>query len=53
MSSAKPVKFAVFRSFEESTREDWAIIGTQFAQFAKLFPDRVLADLPLLDGDFG
>jgi predicted HD phosphohydrolase len=42
-----------FRSFQESTREDWAIIGENFMEFAKGLPDRVLAHLKLLGGDFG
>ena len=53
MNSAKPAQRAAFRSFEESTREDWSVIGGHFAEFAKGLPDRVLAHLRLLDGDFG
>src|SRR5438270_4245345 len=44
---------AGFRSFQESTREDWAIIGTNFMEYAKRLPDRVLGHLELLRGDFG
>jgi predicted HD phosphohydrolase len=47
------MKQAAFRSFEESTREDWAIIGENFMEYAKHLPDRVLAHLELLRGDFG
>ena len=47
------MKKAVFRSFEESTRQDWAIIGENFMEYAKRLPDRVLAHLELLRGDFG
>jgi len=38
---------------EESTEGDWKIIVSHFAPFAKALPDRVLAHLKLLDGDFG
>jgi len=44
---------AGFRSMEESTKEDWAIIGSHFMPFAAALPDRVLAHLKLLDGDYG
>ena len=44
---------AGFRSMEESTKEDWAIIGSHFMPFASALPDRVLAHLKLLDGDYG
>ena len=45
--------YAKFKSFEESTAEDWAIISGEYMAFAKDLPDRVLAHLRLLDGDFG
>ena len=38
---------------ERSTGEDWAIIGTSFVPFAQKLPDRILAHLRLLDGDYG
>jgi predicted HD phosphohydrolase len=44
---------ANFTSMKESTKEDWAIIGAHFFQFSKALPDRILAHLKLLDGDFG
>ncbi len=44
---------ASFPSFAESTREDWAIIGSNFMEYARRLPDRVLAHLELLRGDFG
>jgi predicted HD phosphohydrolase len=44
---------AKFRSMEESTQEDWAVIGQQFMPFATELPDRVLTHLKLLDGDYG
>ena len=44
---------AKFRQMKEGTAEDWAIIGADYMQFASGLPDRVLAHLQLLDGDFG
>ena len=44
---------ATFTNMAESTQGDWAKIGTQFVRFAQGLPDRVLAHLALLDGDFG
>jgi len=44
---------AAFTSMERSTIEDWAIIGTSFLPFAQKLPDRILAHLRLLDGDYG
>ena len=44
---------AAFTTMEASTRDDWQIIVTHFAAYAKTLPDRVLAHLRLLDGDFG
>ena len=44
---------ARFTAMREGTAEDWAIIGGQFRGFAQALPDRVLAHLKLLDGDFG
>ena len=44
---------AKFREMKEGTAEDWAIIGADYMQFAQGLPDRVLAHLKLLDGDFG
>ena len=44
---------ATFRSMDEGTQQDWAVIGTQFMAYAAGLPDRVLAHLRLLDGDFG
>jgi len=38
---------------ESSTQSDWMVIGAQFLSYAKTLPDRVLAHLRLLDGDFG
>lgn len=44
---------AGFRSMEEGKAEDWAIIGKHFFGYGKGLPDRVLAHLKLLDGDYG
>ena len=44
---------AGFASMKEATAEDWAIIGSHFMPFAAALPDRVLAHLKLLEGDFG
>jgi predicted HD phosphohydrolase len=44
---------AGFTRMDESTQVDWQIIGGEFMQFAKGLPDRVLAHLKLLEGDYG
>ena len=44
---------AAFTSMERSTGEDWAIISMSFVPFAQKLPDRILAHLRLLDGDYG
>ena len=44
---------AHFRAMEEGTAEDWQAIGRYFGPFAQELPDRVLAHLKLLDGDYG
>lgn len=44
---------ARFTAMTEGTAEDWAIISGEYMAFAKDLPDRVLAHLRLLDGDFG
>lgn len=38
---------------EQSTAEDWAIIASDFEQFARQLPQRVMAHLKLLAGDHG
>ena len=42
---------AGFRSMDEGTQADWAIIGSHFMPYAAALSDRVLAPLKLLDGD--
>jgi len=44
---------ASFTHMENGSAEDWAIIASDFAAYAKQLPDRVLTHLKLLDGDFG
>jgi len=44
---------ATFTVMERSTAEDWATIAASFVPFAKRLPDRILAHLRLLDGDYG
>ncbi len=48
----KPLR-AAFTSIEHSTETDWKIIVSQFVPYAQALPDRVLAHLRLLDGDYG
>lgn len=44
---------ANFTRMQDSTQPDWQIIVGEFMPFAKALPDRVLAHLRLLDGDYG
>lgn len=44
---------ASFTSIEDSTAADWQIIGGEFVAFTKTLPDRVIAHLQLLQGDYG
>jgi len=44
---------AKFHAMTEGTCEDWGLIGAEFQRFARGLPDRVLAHLKLLKGDFG
>jgi predicted HD phosphohydrolase len=44
---------ATFTSMERSTAEDWQVIASQSPGFASRLPDRILAHLRLLDGDYG
>jgi predicted HD phosphohydrolase len=44
---------ASFSNMASSTQEDWRAIGAEFVRFAGGLPDRVLAHLKLLDGDYG
>ncbi|HJV59424.1 MAG TPA: HD domain-containing protein [Albitalea sp.] len=44
---------AAFTRMEDSTAADWRVIGGEFAAFSRALPDRVLAHLKLLEGDYG
>lgn len=44
---------ATFSDMQQSTADDWKIIGNEFKSFAAALPDRVLAHLRLLAGDCG
>ena len=44
---------ATFKSFVDSTRDDWMIIGRETAEFNKGLADRVLDHLRILRGDYG
>ncbi|MDR6518507.1 putative HD phosphohydrolase [Variovorax paradoxus] len=44
---------ASFKSMQESTREDWQLIGGEFMQFAGSLPARVIKHLQILEGDYG
>jgi predicted HD phosphohydrolase len=44
---------AAFTRMQDSTAEDWRLIGAEFAGFARTLPDRILAHLKLLEGDYG
>jgi len=44
---------ASFTDMASSTEADWRAIGAEFVRFAAGLPDRVLAHLELLDGDYG
>ena len=44
---------ARFTHMQDGTEQDWAIIAGDFQAYARQLPDRVLAHLRLLDGDFG
>ena len=42
---------AGFTSMQQSTREDWQLIGGEFRQFAGGLPARVIRHLQILEGD--
>ena len=44
---------ATFTRMDESTKEDWSLIVPEAMKMARSLPDRVLAHLRLLEGDFG
>jgi predicted HD phosphohydrolase len=43
---------AQFHAMTESTRDDWQLIGGELKRFARQLPDRLIAHLKLLDGDY-
>lgn len=44
---------ATYTAMSESTPQDWAIIAKHMAPFSKALPQRIIAHLELLDGDYG
>jgi predicted HD phosphohydrolase len=44
---------ATFTCMDQSTAQDWAVIAAEFRPFSQALPDRILAHLKLLDGDYG
>jgi predicted HD phosphohydrolase len=44
---------AQFTRMQDSTAGDWQLIAGEFMQFSRGLPDRVLAHLRLLEGDYG
>jgi predicted HD phosphohydrolase len=44
---------ATFTRMQDSTREDWQLIGGEFMQFASSLPERVIKHLQILEGDYG
>ena len=44
---------ATFTRMEDSTAADWQCIGGEYQRFARSLPDRLIAHLRLLEGDYG
>lgn len=44
---------ATFTRMDQSTAADWQLIAGEFRPFSQALPDRILAHLKLLDGDYG
>ena len=44
---------ANFTNLQDSTQADWQLLAGEFMHFSKALPDRVMAHLKLLEGDFG
>ncbi len=44
---------ATFTRMEDSTADDWRRIGGEFQAFTRRLPDRLMAHLKLLEGDYG
>ncbi len=46
-------QLAGFTRMQDGNAEDWAIIGAEYFAFAEALPERILAHLKLLSGDYG
>jgi predicted HD phosphohydrolase len=44
---------AQFTRMQDSTAADWQVIASDFIPFSKALPERVLAHLKILEGDYG
>ena len=44
---------ATFTRMEHSTQDDWRKIGAEYMPFARQLPDRLIAHLKVLEGDYG
>lgn len=44
---------AQFQAMTEGTQDDWQLIGGELKRFSEELPDRLIAHLKLLQGDFG
>ena len=44
---------ANFIRMQDSTQDDWQLIGGEFMQFAQGLPERVMKHLQILEGDYG
>jgi predicted HD phosphohydrolase len=53
MTTNPQVPRAQFTNMAASTVDDWQILGAEFLRFSQGLPDRILAHLHLLDGDYG
>jgi predicted HD phosphohydrolase len=53
MTTSLPERKAAFREMVHGSQDDWMIIAGSALEFNRKLPDRVLAHLRLLDGDFG
>jgi predicted HD phosphohydrolase len=53
MTEMPPERKAAFHQMTEGTQEDWMIIAGNAYEFNRKLPERVLAHLALLKGDYG
>src|SRR5262245_48901115 len=44
---------AAFTAMQQSTEQDWKLIGHEFVAYSQRLPDRGMAHLRLLEGDCG